>query len=178
MQTQCVSKRTRMAIAVIIACALAVANTSLWSAASPAVAADKLVPFKGTLHATEEIVSTPGSPPVSFVADGSGGGIATHLGLFTLTWEFTVIIANGTGSGPVHFIAANGDELFTTAAGTSEPTSTPGVFHIMEVQTITGGTGRFANATGSFIVDRLTDLNTGFTSGSFHGTITSPGAAH
>ena len=33
MQTQCVSKRTRMAIAVIIACALAVANTSMWAAA-------------------------------------------------------------------------------------------------------------------------------------------------
>jgi hypothetical protein len=112
------------------------------------------------------------------VADGSGGGIATHLGQFTLTWEFTVIIADGTGSGPVRFSAANGDEIFATAAGTSEPTSTPGVFHIMEVQTITGGTGRFANAKGTFIVDRFTDLNTGLTSGSFNGTITSPGEAH
>jgi hypothetical protein len=145
--------------------------------AGPAVAADKLVPFKGSLDAKETIVSTPGSPPVSFVADGSGDGIATHLGLFTLTWEFTVIIADGTGSGPVHLIAANGDEIFTTAGGTSEPTSTPGVFHITEVQTITGGTGRFANAKGSFIVDRLTDLNTGLTSGSFNGTITSRGEA-
>ena len=34
MQTQCVSKRTRMAIAVIIACALAVVNTSTWAAAN------------------------------------------------------------------------------------------------------------------------------------------------
>ena len=177
MQTQSVSKRTRMAIAVIIACALAVANTSL-SAASKAAAADKLVPFKGSVHATETIVTPPGSPPVSFVADGSGGGIATHLGQFTLTWEFTVIIANGTGSGPVRFTAANGDEIFATAAGTSEPTSTPGVFHISEVETITGGTGRFANARGTFFVDRLTDLNTGLTSGSFNGTITSPGEAH
>jgi len=177
MQTQSVSKRTKMAIAVMIACALAVANTSL-SAASKAAAADKLVPFKGSLHATETIVTPPGSPPVSFVADGSGGGIATHLGQFTLTWEFTVIIANGTGSGPVRFTAANGDEIFATAAGTSEPTSTPGVFHISEVETITGGTGRFANARGTFFVDRLTDLNTGLTSGSFNGTITSPGEAH
>ncbi len=176
MQMQCVSKRTRMAIAVIIACALAVANTSLW-AASKSAAADKLVPFKGSLNATEMIVFNPGSPPVSFVTDGSGGGIATHLGLFTITWEFTVIIADGTGSGPVHFIAANGDEIFATAAGTSEPAATPGVFHIKEVQTITGGTGRFANAKGTFIVDRFVDLNTGITSGSFNGTITSPGQA-
>jgi len=146
--------------------------------AGPAVAADKLVPFSGSLHAKETIIAFQGSPPVSFLVDGTGGGIATHLGLFTLTWQFTVIIAPGTGTGPVHFVAANGDEIFTTSAGTSEPTSTPGVFRIMEVQTITGGTGRFANATGSFHVDRLTDLNTGFTSGSFHGTITSPGASH
>ena len=145
--------------------------------AGQAVAADKLVPFSGSLHAKESIVLQ-GVPPGTFVADGSGGGIATLLGLFTLTWKFTVIIADGTGSGPVHFVAANGDEIFTTSAGTSEPTSTPGVFHIVEVQTITGGTGRFANAKGSFIVDRLTDLNTGLTSGSFHGTVTSPGSAH
>jgi len=144
----------------------------------PAVAADKLVPFSGSLHAKESIVSFQGAPPVAFVEDGSGGGIATLIGLFTLTWKFTVIIADGTGSGPVHFIAANGDEIFSTAEGASEPTSTPGVFHIVEVQTITGGTGRFANAKGSFIVDRLTDLNTGLTSGSFHGTVTSPGSAH
>ena len=114
---------------------------------------------------------------MSVMVDGTGGGIATHLGLFTLTWQFTVIIASGTGTGPVHFIAANGDEIFTTAAGTSEPTSTPGVFHITEVQTITGGTGRFANAKGNFIVDRLSDLNTGASSGSFQGVITSPGSA-
>ena len=146
--------------------------------AAPAMAADKLVTFKGSLHARETIVPNPGSPPVSFVAYGSGGGVATHLGLFTLTWQFTVIIADGTGSGPVHFIAANGDEIFTTVTGTSEPTGAPGVFHITEVQTITGGTGRFANAKGTFIVDRLTDLNTGLTSGSFTGVITSPGEGH
>ena len=111
------------------------------------------------------------------VVDGSGSGIATHLGRFTLTWNFIVNLADGTGSGPVSFIAANGDVVFITALGQSEPTDTPGVFHIVEIQTITGGTGRFAGAQGSFIVDRLIDLNTGFTSGSFHGTITSPGAA-
>ena len=146
--------------------------------AGPAVAEDKVIPFKGTLLAKETIVSTQGSPPVSFVADGSGGGMATQLGLFTLKWEFTVITANGTGSGPVHYIAANGDELFTSVTGTSEATSTSGVYHIMESQTITGGTGRFANAKGTFFVDRLTDLNSGVTSGSIIGHITSPGETH
>jgi hypothetical protein len=88
-----------------------------------------------------------------------------------------VILADGTGSGPVRYIAANGDQIFMTAVGQSEPTVTPGVFRITEINTITGGTGRFAGAKGSFMVERLTDLNTGLTSGSFHGTITSPGSA-
>jgi hypothetical protein len=145
--------------------------------AGAAVADDKLVPFSGSLQAHES-VTVPG--PGTLVADGSGEGIATHLGRFTLTWHFTVNTVAGSGTGPVHFIAANGDSIFTTTVGQSEPTSTPGVFHIMEVQTVTGGTGRFANAKGSFIVERLADLNHQpvLTSGSFHGTITSPGAAH
>jgi hypothetical protein len=143
-----------------------------------AAAADKLVTLNGSIHAAETITPTPGSPPVSFVADGTGGGIATHLGLFTVTWQFTVLLADGTGTGPVTFIAANGDKIFTTAAGTSGPTGTPGVFHIVELQTVTGGTGRFANAKGTLSVDRLTDLNTGLTSGSFSAIITLPGEAH
>ncbi len=69
-------------------------------------------------------------------------------------------------------------ELSMTAVGSSEPTVTPGVFHITEIQIITGGTGRFAGAKGSFTVERLVDLTTLLSSGSFHGTITSPGAAH
>jgi len=144
--------------------------------AGPAVADDQLVPFSGSLQAQEtSVFPTPGT----LLSDGSGGGIATHLGRFTVTWKFTINLADGTGTGPVHFIAANGDEIFSTATGVGVPTSTPGVVRIVEVQTITGGTGRFANAKGSFIVERLADLNHQpvLTSGSFHGTITSPGAA-
>jgi hypothetical protein len=142
-----------------------------------AAAAEKPVPFGGSLQAVEHSVFQ-GPPPGTLLVDASGSGIATHLGQFTLTWKFTVNLADGTGSGPVIFTAANGDAIFYTALGRSEPTDTPGVFHVVEIETITGGTGRFAGAQGSFIVDRLTDLNTGLTSGSFHGTITSPGAVH
>ena len=144
--------------------------------AGSAAAADKQVPFSGSLQAQEtEVFPTPGT----LLSDGSGGGIATHLGRFTVTWKFTINLADGTGTGPVHFIAANGDEIFSTSVGVGVPTSTPGVVRIVEVQTITGGTGRFANAKGSFIVERLADLNHQpvLTSGSFHGTITSPGSA-
>jgi hypothetical protein len=146
--------------------------------ASPIVAApDNRVPFSGSMQGNEGGVLQ-GTPPSSALVDGSGSGIATHLGGFTLTWSLTVTLADGTAIGSFHFIAANGDTIDTTIAGASEPTPTPGVYRITEINTITGGTGRFANAKGSFTMERLTDLNTGFTSGSFHGTITSTRSAH
>jgi hypothetical protein len=106
--------------------------------------------------------------------DGSGTGIATHLGRFTVTWEVTVNLVDRSGVGSFHFIAANGDSIFTEIVGQAESTDTPGVSRIVEINTITGGTGRFAGATGSFILERLLDP-TGFTSGSFKGTIVLPG---
>jgi hypothetical protein len=92
-----------------------------------------------------------------------------------LRLRFWKTLSNGTATGSAHLVAANGDSIDTTVAGSSEPTATPGVNS--EINTITGGTGRFAAAEGSFTVERLINLATGFTSGSFHGTITSPGAA-
>src|SRR5882672_4222626 len=54
--------------------------------AGPAVAGDKLVPFSGSLHAEEKSVFQ-GPPPGTLLADGTGGGNATHLGRFTVTWK-------------------------------------------------------------------------------------------
>lgn len=145
--------------------------------AGPAAAAEEFVPFNGTLQAQEFPSPGPPPPPGTLLLDGTGGGNATHLGLFTLTSHFTVNLADLTGSGPVHFIAANGDDLFTTAVESAVPTIKAGYFQITEHHTITGGTGRFANAQGQFIVVRVENFNTGASSGSFQGIITSPGSA-
>jgi hypothetical protein len=144
--------------------------------AGPAVA-EELVPFNGTLQVQE--FPSPGPPPPTgtLLLDGTGGGNATHLGLFTLTSHFTVNLADLTASGPVHFIAANGDDIFTTAVESAVPTMKAGYFQITELHIITGGTGRFANAQGHFTVVRVENFNTGASSGSFQGIITSPGSA-
>jgi hypothetical protein len=138
--------------------------------AGPAAAKNQ-VPFHGSLQGVEsgEVQGT------TLVVEGSGTGIATHLGRFTVTWDVTVNLLNGSGSGSFHFIAANGDSLFTEGVGQAEPTDTPGVILIVEINTIAGGTGRFEGATGSFTLKRLLDP-TGFTAGSFKGSIVMPGA--
>jgi hypothetical protein len=141
------------------------------------MAAGDQVPFEGSIQ--EHEIDTPqgGPPPTTLNVDGSATGIASHVGQFSFTYLLTVNLANGTATGTAHLIAANGDSIYSTVAGSSEPTATPGVASITEINTITGGTGRFAGAQGSFTVERLINQITGFTSGSFHGTITSPGAA-
>jgi hypothetical protein len=157
---------------------LAVAAMLLTAALAIPAAAQKQVPFKGSIQGHETDTPQGGPPPTTLSVDGSATGIATHVGQFSFTYELTVNLANGTATGSAHLIAANGDSIYTTIAGSSELTATTGVVSITEINTITGGTGRFAGAEGSFTVERLLNLVTGFTSGSFHGTITSPGAAH
>ena len=130
------------------------------------------MPFKGRLEGV--VTTTPLNPPfVSVLAEGTGN--ATHLG--RLTWVATLVADNATGeaAGSYQFTAANGDMLFTDFTGRGVPTETPGVLSIVDDVTITGGTGRFAGATGSFTCVRLYNTVTGTTAGSFTGTISAPG---
>ena len=157
---------------------LVVAAMLLTAVLAVTAAAQNQVPFKGSLQGHESDTPEGGPPPTTLNADGNTTGIATHVGQFSFTYQLTVTLATATATGSGHLVAANGDSIYTTIAGTLEVTSTPGVDSITEINTITGGTGRFAGAQGTFTVERLINLATGFTSGSFHGTITSPGAAH
>jgi hypothetical protein len=129
--------------------------------------ADKAVPFKGTLLQVE---SQNVQFPIMF-AEASASGNATHLGRYTMTSEFEVNLVTLAGSGFADFIAANGDSLFTEVAGQASPTGNADVLFIVETFTITGGTGRFAGATGSFTGERLLDTVSKISSGSLDGTI-------
>jgi hypothetical protein len=145
-------------------------SLSLESSASGAASRGTSVPFKGNFEGTQR--STPLLPPLAFV-DASATGNATHLGRFTVEFSHTVNFATRTGEGTYTFTAANGDTLTADFTGQAQPGP---IVSIVEHAIITGGTGRFAGATGSFTVQRQFDPVTGTTKGSFEGTISSPGA--
>src|SRR5438874_4387009 len=84
----------------------------------------------------QEIDVFRGPPPGTLAVDGHATGVATHLGRFTVTWNLTVNLADGSATGSFHFIAANGDSIFTTISGQGEPTDTPGLARIVEINTI------------------------------------------
>ena len=137
------------------------------------VAAGNEVPFKGSLEGV--VTRTPLAPPfVSVLIEGTGN--ATQLGRYTVESEQVVNTATRTLSGSYEFTAANGDTLTADFTGQFSLTETPGVLFGVDTATITGGTGRFAGATGSFTVERLLTLATLAATGSFEGTISSPGA--
>ena len=152
------------------AAGLALALAAVLGLAGPAAAGDQ-VPFKGSLEG--DVAVTPLTPPYLRV-DVDATGNATHLGQFTLAIPHIVNAANGTAIGSYEFTAANGDTVFAEFTGIATPTSVPGVLYIEETATITGGTGRFAGATGSFLSERWFDTVNLTTSGSFEGTISSP----
>lgn len=71
----------------------------------------------------------------------------SHLGRADMHLVQRVNVTNGAQTGQVTFTAANGDTLRANASGGSTPTG-PNTLTFFGVTTITGGTGRFANATG------------------------------
>ena len=135
------------------------------------VPAGEQVPFKGSFEG--DVTVTPLAPPFVMV-DVEATGEATQLGKFTLDIPHVVDRATRTAVGSYEFTAANGDKVYAEFTGLASPTEVPGVLYIEETATITGGTGRFAGATGSFTAERLYDTITGTTTGSFEGSISSP----
>ena len=136
-------------------------------------AAVQEVTFKGTLDATADITFYP--PPATFFdVLLQGSGTASHLGRFTLVAPHRVDTNTGGAAGTFTITAANGDRLTGDFTGASTPIELPNLFAIVETARITGGTGRFTGATGGFIMKRVVDLSSPFTSGTFEGTISSP----
>lgn len=94
-------------------------------------------------------------------------GTFTHMGKF----QGVVDLATSTAV----WTAANGDTVTnqTTAFVLVEEVA-PGVFRYEQTLVITGGTGRFANATGSATATGLIDVTTGAYDGKLLGTISRP----
>ena len=108
---------------------------------------------------------------VSFEVDARGSCQVTHLGATTLTSHQVVRFdaALPQTSGRFVFRAANGDELYATEVGELSPD--PEFFTYTGQLTFTGGTGRFAGATGSASVRGTGTSTNNTTEFGFEGSI-------
>jgi hypothetical protein len=130
-------------------------------------------PLKGSFKAVETAQSDQSDLSILHVT-ATGSGKATQLGQFTVSYRDDVNVETGAGTGSAEFVAANGDSLFAEGSGQAAFTETPGVVKVVLSYTITGGTGRFANASGTLTVERMASPATGETSGTMNGQIVLP----
>ena len=127
------------------------------------------MPFKGTLDEAVETASTVFVPGGHLVGSGS----ASHLGRFTLVTDFTrTVFANfPREDGTATWVGANGDQLFTSLVGIGSDQPFNPITFWREFYDITGGTGRFAEASGRIIIERDRNDQTLTSSGTISGTI-------
>ena len=141
---------------------LLVALFLFMSFAPRVVEAQSPVPFKATIAITETLQNI-GAPPCIFLGNITGTGIATHLGKVTLAstdcinpMSLTVFVFY---SDNVALSLANGDQISASYSGTLTAEGPVGV--ITGGYKITGGTGRYARATGAGTVQGVEDMTTG-----------------
>jgi hypothetical protein len=154
-----------------IGSSLVVAGLTLCGLAAPAAAADQ-VPF--TLSGTGEVTGVTHLPGGLIQIDFSASGTATHLG--DVTGAVTRIQDHHGNFGTTAVVVgANGtDSVFMAVSGHFEESGDKCVVTSTGTYTVTGGTGAFANATGSGTFTAQSDLcaDTGF--GTYTGTISRP----
>lgn len=135
------------------------------------------LPFRGSFTGrTSGTVNCPSTcPPTTLTVRGTAAGTASHLGRFTAAVEEVVDIPTAMSSGTIEFTAANGDRLLAATVGGEVGFTPPNISHIEQTATITGGSGRFSRASGTFTI-RFTQIidfanGTATLSGSFEGFI-------
>ena len=149
---------------------LVVAILTLFVLAAPAAAHQ--VPFTAT--GTAVITEVKNLPGGLTQVDFSTSGTATHLG--NVSGPLTRIQDHqGNFGSTAVFVSANGSSsVFLTINGQFERTGGKCVLTSTGTYTVTGGTGAFANATGSGTITTEVDRFAGTASGTYTGTISQP----
>ena len=132
-----------------------------------------LVPFKATYSVWSE-PATPG-PTIDLIVFGSG--LANHLGRSDVIVNETITTLQlpWSATASVVITAANGDELHFNYSSEIDPSALPpagnGDLIIAGDCIVTGGTGRFENATGTFVYNGVFNVITSTGTAHFTGTI-------
>jgi hypothetical protein len=141
--------------------------------ALPCFAGDQ-VPFKGNASLMSKIEGLCAGGVLFSV---SGGGYVTQLGAMTVSETVCMNPNTLTFTGDFTLAAANGDTVSARIyTGQGTPTAVANVVSVLGFWRITGGTGRFAGATGSGKGFGTVNLVTGEAPHRVEGTISNVGS--
>ncbi len=163
------SQFTKVLLIALLAC------VAVFFSASAAQAGE--APFIGTVSGTFPAdlgTPLPGSGGCVFSVPIVNGGHATKLGDFTGTATFHFNVCEGTYFGTYTWFSSRGGSVYGLFAGHIEPTDEEGVFDNVEVAVVSGGTGRFANATGYLTLGGQINFITSSFEAPFEGAISRP----
>ena len=138
----------------------------------------RTIPMHGPFGTTFKI--TPTDTPGVFNNPIEGVGDVRTLGPCTVVSQTTVDFRNNPPTAESQWVLtfADGDELNVTTEGTATPLETnPAFINLAGGGIITGGTGRFANATGELRIPGVAHVDTppGVSPAEGHGTFTLEG---
>jgi hypothetical protein len=135
----------------LMVCGLVLALAALAPASALAKAGGTDRPVKGTTSGT---VTGTLTSPLGITIDLTGR--VTHLGKYSVHIDAVGVISGGevVGDGTFTVVAANGDQLTGTTTFTA-PLPGGNVHTTTAFLTITGGTGRFADASGTMTSQNL-----------------------
>ena len=136
---------------------LSVAIVLVMAVAAPASANSSTRPFKGSVTGAVtfnpvglEVCPASGTYFGGLRTDSMANGNASHLGKVAMMSSHCTPAGDTIAGGGMTLVAANGDELYLQYEGTAPfPDESTVVIVAMLDFAITGGTGRFANASGS-----------------------------
>lgn len=126
--------------------------------------------FQGSMESSEAYSTI---LPTRYVT-ANGSGESPQLGHFTVSYHTEVNLLDLSEAESVELTGSYGDSLQAKGTGQAIEDRTPGMYNVVEVYTITGGTGRFSGASGTFTLKRLVSVTVGLASSTFEGYILLP----
>ena len=162
--------RRILLFATVLSFLLLLGRTALAAPATEATTKYTRLQFKGTAQSPE--VYDASYPIMSRSASGSG--IATEFGQVTLVYQGEIDLTDLSTVESAQFLGANGNSINATGVGQATESSTPGIYDLVQIYKVTGGTGRFAGAKGTITMNRIVNFASGLTSSTFDGYILVP----
>jgi hypothetical protein len=159
--------RSHKLVLILVLVALAVPTTAL------ADDGTRVKRFHGSDSGTFVITPT-GDPDVVFTEDVATGKANKGIGRYTVVASEFVNLATLEITGGAWTITSRKGTLVGTYAGSASPTSDPAVITFHVTGPITGGTGRFAGASGTIVFDGVANLATGALSDKVSGALVLP----
>ena len=162
--------RRILLFATVLSFLLLLGRTALAAPAAEATTKYTRLQFKGTAQSPE--VYDASYPIMSRSASGSG--IATELGQFTLTYHGQIDFTDLSTVESAEFLGVNGNSIKAVGVGQATESATEGIYDLLQIYKITGGTGRFSGAKGTITMNRIVNFASGLTSSTFEGYVLIP----